>query len=379
MEMTVWKRAMWGVLGALLPFAIKVAGQQHVYEDLTALRISGFIDHLVPALILLAAGGVVAAVFDDEVSPKKLLVLGMSAPALIASWSGYSLAESTADQTRNLLQLQRDAAKAGESVQRQQRTTDSEGRMGFFQLIPTVHAAGSAVATFAHADLSGLEKLRAAVGGALPNRDYFVIAGSYPSLPQAQKEQAAAKLRFTGRSVELYAAPDGYAPPLYSVVVSPNLAFDDATTLLKGVAEAGYKSSYIWTFGLPLRPAQPPVLSLRSIYVKHDGSPRSTKWRFDIFVNGSQIAAMPEHQFGSEDREVPVNQGDDLVFKPVSLPPGNTWDIEVRGYREGHPKPVTGVNHLTIYGGTSANFDVEVRDAPSFGLLGLFQFRFRTD
>jgi hypothetical protein len=371
-ELTQWHRAMWGALGALLPLAIRLAGEQHFYEQMASLQVHGVINIAVPALISVITGAIVAAAFEDERNIKKLLVLGVSAPALIASWNGYSLAGSTAGQNRDLKQLWSESARPNESVPHK----NPSGTSHLFQLVPSVYAAEETVATFSHATLSGLEKLRGAISGVVPSRDYFVIAGSYPSLSEAQQEKSVVRGQLHGVAIETFGSPDGYAPPLYSTVISPNLTFEDASALLKTVSEAGFRSAYIWTFGIPLRPAKPPILNLRSIYVKHDGAPGSKKWRFDVLLNGTATESIPQHEFRKEDREVLVNSGSDLVWTPVNLTAVDRAEIriDIRGYRPNSIKPSAGGFQTTL-GVDSPKF-VEVPVQNEIALLGSFVFRF---
>lgn len=86
--MTNWRRFWIGGGGALLPLLV----------TLLAVDISGFIDHAgsysigvyvgaaIRYLVLFILGGVVAALNSNELSPVKLVQLGIAAPALVTSY-----------------------------------------------------------------------------------------------------------------------------------------------------------------------------------------------------------------------------------------------------------------------------------------------------
>lgn len=251
-DLTMFQRAGWGALGAVLPLGVRLAGEAHVYEKATSLRIPGVIDALFPAVILILVGAAVAAVFHEERNRRKLLIFGIAAPALINSWAVYGTVNSLESRLQVLKDLQNQSAPAGSAVPTKgMRSSDGTMR---FDLISRVYAADQKLRTFEHAEPTTLEKIQSTLSGWTPNRDYFVVLGSFSSVDVAQKAREKALRKLSGLSIELYGPPPGYAPALYSVVVSPNRTIDEAKALQSQAVGLGYSLAYIWTFGLPLRP-----------------------------------------------------------------------------------------------------------------------------
>jgi hypothetical protein len=252
------KRFLLCSLGSLLPILIRLQQQTHVVETVEHIHLSGVIDQIVPALISILAGGLMAFVFRDEINVYKLVVIGASAPALIATWSGYNLAQSSADTLAHIQALQTSNAPEGSSL------PQPEARLSFPMdaCIPVVYAAQSASASdikpFPHYDPGTLARLSASVSGSLPtSHDYFVILFASSSADDAQSESKKVAGSVGGQQVDVFRSPDGYSPVLYCVVVSPNQTFDQASALQKQI-HAAFPSSYIWTFGLALHPLAAP-------------------------------------------------------------------------------------------------------------------------
>ena len=130
-KMTNWQRARWGALGSVLPFLIRLSGEHHVYESVQSLGWTGAIDLVFPATISILAAAFVALIFKDEANIYKLVILGISAPALITSWQGYNLAQEQAKNLSRDRQIQNDSA-----------SPDSSSRKAFDSL-STGHADAS--------------------------------------------------------------------------------------------------------------------------------------------------------------------------------------------------------------------------------------------
>jgi hypothetical protein len=252
-DLTIFQRAGWGALGAVLPLCVRLAGEAHVYEKATSLRIPGVIDALFPAVILILVGAAVAAVFHEERNRRNLLIFGITAPALINTWAAYGTASSVERKLQDLKDIQSQSAPAGSAVPTNEMR--SPGGAMRFDLVSPVYAADQRLRTFEHAEPTALEKIQGTLSGSTPNRDYFVVLGTFSSVDVAQKFREIALGKLTGLSVELYGPPPGYVPALYSVVVSPNRTIDEAKALQSQAVGLGYSSTYIWTFGLPLRPS----------------------------------------------------------------------------------------------------------------------------
>lgn len=248
------QRAGWGALGAILPLALRLAGEAHVYEKASSLRIPGMVDILVPMFISILAGAAVAAVFQDEKNRRNLLVLGISAPAMINTWAAYGTASQAERNLENLKGISNQSADAGSGIPIS-GTSPSPHSLFRFNMVQQVFAADQSLSTFTHAEPTTLQKIQSAVTGSIPNKDYFVVLGSFSSVDDAQREKLIAQGKLPGYPIEVYGPPPGYAPALFSVVLAPNLTIEDAKTYLEKAQGAGYSSSYIWTFGIPQRPA----------------------------------------------------------------------------------------------------------------------------
>ena len=66
------------------------------------------------------------------------------------------------------------------------------------------------------------------------------------------------------------------------------------------------------------------MLVLDYVHQKHNGTAGGSTitWRFDVFVNGSLAARIPEHAFAPDMKDVPVNQDGGIAWPSVSLPSG---------------------------------------------------------
>lgn len=247
------QRFLWCAVGAALPMLIRLSQQNDVVGAVRQLHVSGLVDLIFPAVIAILAAGIMALIFREETNIYQLVILGASAPALIASWSSYNSAQANLAALQEARQLQILNAPAGSSTPQAQSYVEEPA----FSLLPTVHAADNAsqIKPFPHYAPGTFAKLSASVTGAsTTTHDYFVIVESYAAADQALQHVASVQSRVPGREVDVFRSPDGYAPVVYCVVVSPNLTFGDASSLLRQVNGAGFSTSYIWTFGLALRP-----------------------------------------------------------------------------------------------------------------------------
>jgi len=328
-----WQRGLWGALGALLPLAIRFAGQNHIAESLAAGGGYTFANNLTSAVCLAGAGAIVAAAFQDENNTLKLLVLGVAAPALINSWAAYGTGSDAVKRVDRLDQIQ----KGGGS-----QALPPRGALKLnldLNLVPSVFAADSSLKTFSHASSNLVDQVQGVFTGVVPNRDYFVIAGSFATLEDAQRAQTAVAAKL-GRDVSLYGPPEGSTPPLYSVVVSPNLSFDDAKKTLADVSSAGFSSSYIWTFGLPLRPWTPQcarltakertwalatlpgsgeqiTVAISDLYRVYRGSDESRLY----IIRGASVYTDSSHKFHKNTPPPPADITTELTFSgPKSFP-----------------------------------------------------------
>lgn len=246
------QRAKWAALGAVLPTLVRLSGQQNVYEAVRSLGISGALDIIFPVLLSIIAAAAVSLIFQDETNIYKLVVMGVSAPALITSWQGYNLAQSAAQAIQTHQQFQNQLAPPGSSVP--QNAPVSLNSFSPFSMGVVYAAQSSSISPFPHYDPGSLTRLGSSISGSAPvSRDYFVILSASASADVARQQQAAMAPKFAGKRVELFRTPDGYSPTLYCVVLSPNVTFGDAQNLQKQALPIA-RSAYIWTFGYAVHP-----------------------------------------------------------------------------------------------------------------------------
>lgn len=377
-KMTNWQRARWGALGSVLPFLIRLSGEHHVYESVQSLGWTGAIDLVFPATISILAAAFVALIFKDEANIYKLVILGISAPALITSWQGYNLAQEQAKNLSRDRQIQNDSASPDSSRPRGSASLD----VPTFSFEAKVNAADlSELKTFSHYEPSVAERILASLKGGAPiDRDYFVIVEASASKEEAEKQKNLAIKKLPSADIELFQSPPEYSPIIYSVVIAPNRSFDEATALLKTTTSAGFNPSYIWTFGYPLHPTSnvdnqsKAIVSLTSIDTKHDGGPGSRKWKFDILLNKTKVGGIPEQEF-KKDRPWLTPTVENLAYQwRATVPAGGEIDFRIKGYRPSSIIPADGSAEINLGDGISRNVVVEVKNKiPS---LGWFLFHF---
>jgi hypothetical protein len=378
--LTNWHRAGWGALGGLLPFMLRLSGQRQVYEILTTLGWPGMVDLCFPALLSIGVAAIVTLLFKDESNIPKLVMLGISAPALITTWQGYNLAGETAERLSHGQQMQQnlavpDAAKPNHI-----------GIMNQWEVfsIPTVEAAETQptqTKTFQRYNPDTLERVTASVtGGLTPNKNYFVILSSTLSVNEAEKQKIAGAAKFPGEEVDIYQSPDGVTPKLYCVVLDPNQSFDDAKRLLGRAVLSGFVSSYIWTFDFPLHPtsnlteASAASLILSRIDIKHDGAPGSTTWKFDVIVNGIKVGSIPEHKFNKDEKWTAPAGTDAIVWRKIVIPGTGKLAIQILGYRPHSIDPARGASDVVM--GSEERMAVHIDVKNKVPLLGTFTFHF---
>jgi len=256
--MNGFDRAKWGAVGAALPLIVRLSGQQHVYETARGLGVQGVLDIIFPALLSLLAAAIVTSIFRDETNIYKLVVLGISAPALITTWQGYNLAQSAAQNLSNYQQIQNESAPSTSSKPSQ--ASYSQLPLSNLFSVPVVDAAQSSPSqppVFPHYDPGFSGKVLSSLSGAPPeSRDYFVILSASPDLSKAAQQRQSLSSKFSGQSLSIFRTPDNYSPTLYCVVLSPNRSFSEATDLLKKASQV-VPAAYIWTFGNSIHPTSP--------------------------------------------------------------------------------------------------------------------------
>ncbi len=362
----------------MLPLLIRASQEQHVHVILTR-PTPELVDLLFPALISIILAGAVAALFQDETKVIKLVLIGLSAPALITSWAGYNLAKDTARDLSNVKTIQNETAPAGASKPANKATVD-------YRLFPTTRAVFAAddrsnkVATFPHYDPGLIQSLQSSITGAAPtNRDYFVVICATPSEDEAARQRVIAAARFPGEEVALYISPPGYDPVLYSVVVNPNRSFEEATALLKRVSSLGLPSAYIWTFGLPLHPIASENTGTRvsvvltRINVIHRGAPIPIYWQFDVFANGAGIGRIPLRKF-SRDGEVSAPPGSGIIWQSNAFPRRDNVTLRIVGFHRTSLKMADGSTDVRL---DNPAGDIVVQATNQVAVLGSFMFYFR--
>lgn len=240
------ERVFWGAMGGLLPSALQVTAQTKLAETIAGAGTVHILDAALPVLVFMFVGAVIAAAFREEDNRLQLLIIGVSAPAMISAWSSQGAAQQAATAVQQLKDIQILSPRPGASVPEK---TVPQGWLRFEG--PVVHAAAK---TFARSEVNSADRIRQVFSGEIPNRNYFVILGSYAMESQAEQQAKQAQQKLKGLRIETYSAPPNYSRALYSVVCAANTTFDEAKAALAKVVKAGYESAYIWTFDLPIRP-----------------------------------------------------------------------------------------------------------------------------
>ncbi|HEY6448287.1 MAG TPA: SPOR domain-containing protein [Acidobacteriaceae bacterium] len=250
-SLTGRQRFLWCALGGLVPSLLHLSHQTTLIETIRQVGWTGVVDQVFVAIVAIAIACLIALVFRDETDIRKLIVLGVSAPALLSSWLSTSNANINATQLENFRQAASSWAAPGSSAPLPQ----SQLTLPAFSFLPPIEAATSEIKPFPKYAPGAFEQLGATLTGSQSTqRNYFVIVASSADPEAALQQKQSLAGRFSGKDVEVYRSPDGYSPVLYCVVVSPNLTFADANTLLKQISPMGFPTAYVWTFGLPLRP-----------------------------------------------------------------------------------------------------------------------------
>lgn len=245
------QRFLWCALGGLVPSLLHLSHQTTLIETIRQVGWTGVVDQVFVAIVAIVIACLIALVFRDETDIKKLIVLGVSAPALLSSWLSTNNANINATQLENFKQAASSWAAPGSSTPQPQ----SQLSVPAFSFVPAVEAAANDIKPFPKYVPGAIEQLSASLmGSQSTQRNYFVIVAASADPQAALRQKQSLAGRFPGKDVEVYRSPDGYSPVVYCVVVSPNLTFADANTLLKQVGPMGFPGSYVWTFGLPLRP-----------------------------------------------------------------------------------------------------------------------------
>ena len=89
------------------------------------------------------------------------------------------------------------------------------------------------------------------------------------------------------------------------------------------------------------------LLRLAKVFVREDGSPGATDWRFDILVSGRRTMMLTRRSYADdrpEARTGVIPLGIDRVEAPLTIPPGGKIVVNVYGYRSESNQPAaTGV------------------------------------
>jgi hypothetical protein len=115
---------------------------------------------------------------------------------------------------------------------------------------------------------------------------------------------------------------------------------------------------------------QPPQLVLNNITQIHNGTTfrSAITWRFEVYVNGTIVAKIPQHSFDPNVRVAPVNTNGGVIWAPVVVPNGTNLNVKVIGYKESSTtadatgeaawQPTTSTDNLSVH---------VVHDPPMFG------------
>jgi hypothetical protein len=214
-------RVVWGALGGVIATGSKFIAQDwQWYRIFKATRELDAIDGMISSYILLGAilcgiGAIVAAAFQGERHPFKLLGLGVAAPALVTTWLGGQYPGDL-------------------------NGTHSGKKSWLPEITTSAFAADGPIAS-----TSDFWKGAGIVFGIGKDQTrYRVVVGSYPS-----REQAIAMLERVRKVIPdapVFTADPKPGNNFYGVVVGPELPFNEAQKLRDELSEKlNIKDTYL--------------------------------------------------------------------------------------------------------------------------------------
>lgn len=109
-------------------------------------------------------------------------------------------------------------------------------------------------------------------------------------------------------------------------------------------------------------------LTIKGIEIPHNGSPFSTSWRFEVFVNDLGVAGVTEHTYDRNEKWRPLTD-----WPPLSVPATGVLVVRIKGY-QGGKKHADGSSKYTFGSGAGEEFSVEV--SCDHKAMGNFIFHF---
>lgn len=215
--MTPVKRFLVGGVGGLAPTLLNL-----VVVDVDA-RARGFtilvlVGYLLRTCGLFLLGGIWAYLHQRETSPAKVFQLEMLAPAVLTSLIN--------------------AGNASKTLQ---------ASLTFARPAYAADATSTQTYKFSVPEETPVQQLVRGITGGAREKTWSVIAGSYPTLKDAQQQAASINARVTGLTARVY--EPAATQPHYSVVLGANLTFEEAQRLRDRAIRAGLSpDTHVWQF-----------------------------------------------------------------------------------------------------------------------------------
>ncbi|SAL07539.1 Sporulation related domain protein [Caballeronia calidae] len=223
-----WQRVVIAGIGGIAPVLVSlvVVDLETLLLQITVLTISAYV---IKVSALFGIGGFVGWLNRKEHDVVKLFQLGIVAPALITTalnGGRVALPHDLEKEASRVAWLMISQAYAAPVL----KVDANEGRR---------------LRSFALPDETPAQQISRGLFGTVPQNVYFVIAGSYRSLDNAQN--AAGDIRKHGFPAEVYEPYAGN--DYYAVVIGAQMTLTDARKLRDDARQKGLPSgTYVWTF-----------------------------------------------------------------------------------------------------------------------------------
>jgi hypothetical protein len=227
-------------LGALTPIITNLLVVD-LNTSLSNLHIIDGVTYAVRLFALCAAACVVVFLNSDEQRPVKLFQLGIMAPALLTSIINGAAISIKA---------------SGQGPQSSAVQTTVPQKSSLFFLVGSAFAQASPVPQpsaaaptdcLLPAELSTTQQIFKGLIGLVPDNKWYVVVGSYGTLPAAVDDAAQIRARFGTKYSVSICKPLGGPDAQYRVVIGENLTYADGARLKVDAIAAGFPdSSWLW-------------------------------------------------------------------------------------------------------------------------------------
>lgn len=227
-------------LGALTPIItnLLVVDLNTSLHNLSAIE---GITYAIRLFALCASACIVVFLNSDEQRPVKLFQLGVMAPALLTSLiNGATISIKANTQAPMNPGIQTPLPK--------QANFPSLIGTAFAQPAPAPAPQTTPVKDcLLPAELSTTQQVLKGLIGLVPDNKWYVVVGSYGSLPGATQDAAAIRARFGTRYSVSICKPLGGPDAQYRVAIGENLTYPDGTRLKVDAIASGFSdNTWLW-------------------------------------------------------------------------------------------------------------------------------------